>query len=444
MAAVPGLVISSVRPDSIAAEMEIEPGDRITRINGQDVEDLVDFHFLSSDDYLEMEVLKKDGEVWQLELDKEPQEDFGLEFVSVASRGIKRCRNKCLFCFVDQMPPGMRGTLYEKDDDYRLSLTQGSFITLTNLTEDEFQRILHLHLSPLYVSVHATDPEVRRRLLGNPLAGLIMDQLQALAGAGIVIHCQIVLVPGINDGAVLAKTVADLRRLWPQVQSVAVVPVGLTGHREKLPNLAGFNQEDARQVISLGSRMQKEFRRELGASFLYFSDEFYVEADLELPAVEVYDDLAQLENGVGLSRLFIDEVEALLPTLPLQVEARLVHVVTGVSAGKIMFKLIEEICQAVSGLEVQLHVIENRFFGSAVTVAGLLTGSDLIAGLNGLAGETILIPRVMFRSGEKVFLDDLSLEEVSSRIGAKIISVEPSGHDFLRELLGFEFVEEEV
>lgn len=444
MAAAPGLVVAQVRPGSIAAEMEIEPGDRITRINGQDVEDLVDFHFFSSDDYLEMEVIKASGDLWQLELEKELHEDFGLEFVSVSSRGIKRCRNKCLFCFVDQMPPGMRPTLYEKDDDYRLSLTQGSFMTLTNLSEEELNRIIRLHLSPLYVSVHATEPGVRQKLLGNQRAGLIMEQLHALARAGITLHTQIVLIPGINDGAVLAKSIADLKSLWPQVQSIAVVPVGLTAHRSGLAVLPCFDREGARQVIALGSKRQEEFRQELGSTFLYFSDEFYVEADLTFPGVEAYDDFSQLENGVGLSRLFIDEVASLLPTLPRQAARRRVHVVTGVSAGKIMLNLIESVCHAVDGLEVQLHILENKFFGPSVTVAGLLTGSDLISGLSGLEGETVLIPRVMLKAGEQVFLDDQSLEQVSNRLRVRLTVVELSGHDFLRQLLGFEFAEDEV
>ncbi|HWJ03196.1 MAG TPA: DUF512 domain-containing protein, partial [Verrucomicrobiae bacterium] len=395
MAMEPGLIIAQVRPGSLAEELELGPGDKITSINGQGVMDLVDFHFLTSDDFLEVEVTKADGEEWVLEVDKEPEEDFGVQFVAVSAQGIKHCRNKCLFCFVDQMPPNMRQTLYDKDDDYRLSLTQGSFITLTNLSEQELNRIVSLHLSPLYVSVHATDPQVREKLLRNPNAGMIMHQLQVLAEAGTVIHTQIVLVPGINDGEVLAKSISDLRSLWPQVQSVAVVPVGLTGFRERLAPLSKFHRDHARKVIEAGQAWQEKFRRERGVSFLYFSDEFYVEAGVEFPPGEHYDDYSQLENGVGLSRLFLDEIEAYLPQLPKEIQPRQVNLVTGVSAGAIMRTLSERICGAVKGLEITVHVLENSFFGSSVTVAGLLTGQDIIAGLNAVTAEEVLIPRVM-------------------------------------------------
>ncbi len=432
----PGLVVAEVRPGSVAAEMEIEPGDRIVRINSVDVEDLVDFQFLTSDDYLKIEIINGQGELWQLELDKEPQEDFGLEFEAVSAQGTKQCRNKCMFCFVDQMPAGMRSSLYEKDDDYRLSLTQGSFITLTNLSDEDFQRIIRLHLSPLYVSVHATDPDVRRKLLQNPRAGLIMAQLKSLAEAGITIHTQVVLVPGLNDGKVLAQTVQDLAGLWPQVQSVAVVPVGLTGYRQKLASIQGFRPDSARRVILEGSRWQADFRGRMGTGFLYFSDEFYVEADLEFPEAAAYDAFPQLENGVGLTRLFMDEVEALLPQVPKKIEPRKVRVVTGVSAAKIMSRLLQQVCQAVEGLEARLDVMPNRFFGPTVTVAGLLTGSDLLASLQESQGAEVLIPRAMLKAGESVFLDDLTLKEVAEQLGAKLTVSETDGQDFLAKLLG--------
>ncbi len=432
----PGLEVAEVRPGSVAAEMEIEPGDRIVRINGVDVEDLVDFQFLSSDDYLEIEVINNQGELWRLELDKEPQEDFGVEFRSVSAQGTKRCRNKCMFCFVDQMPAGMRSSLYEKDDDYRLSLTQGSFITLTNLSDEDFQRIIRLHLSPLYVSVHATDPDVRRKLLQNPRAGEIMAQLKSLAEAGITVHTQVVLVPGINDGEILARTVQDLSSLWPKVQSVAVVPVGLTSFRQNLASLERFTPDSARRVILTGAGWQADCRSRFGVNFLYFSDEFYVEADLDFPVAAEYDDFPQLENGVGLTRLFIDEVEAVLPLAPKKIELRKVRVVTGVSAAKIMTRLLAAVCRAVQGLEASLDVAPNRFFGPSVTVAGLLTGSDLLAALPECGGAEVLIPRAMLKAGESVFLDDLSLAEVSQRLGAKLIAAEASGYDFLAKLLG--------
>jgi putative radical SAM enzyme (TIGR03279 family) len=435
MIPVPGLVVAQVAPGSLAEELELEPGDKIVKINGQEIIDLVDFHFLSSEDYLEVEVIKADGECWQLEIDKEPDEEFGVQFVAVAVDGIKHCRNKCMFCFVDQTPPNMRQSLYEKDDDYRLSLTQGSFVTLSNLSDAELQRIVSLHLSPLYISVHATDPEVRSRLLKNPHAGRIMQQLTALAEAGIIMHTQIVLCPGLNDGEILERSIRELRSLWPQVQSMAVVPVGLTAYREGLADLATFNPQSARRVVELGAKYQMQFRQELGVNFLYFSDEFYVEAGLDFPVAESYDEFSQLENGVGLSRLFLDEVEVALSNAPKQIAKRSVHLVTGVSAGKTITDLVAKLSRTISGLTVQVHILTNQFFGSSVTVAGLLTGSDLVQGLKGLAGEEIFIPRVMLKSGEDVFLDDMTLAQVSTALEAKLTVVELDGYDFLEKLI---------
>lgn len=431
-----GLEVASVRPGSLGEELEIERGDKITKINGQDVCDLVDFHFLSSDDYLEIDLLKENGETWQLEVEKEPQEDFGLEFTAVSVEGTKHCRNKCMFCFVDQMPKNLRASLYEKDDDYRLSLTQGSFVTLTNLSDAEFARIVRLHLSPLYISVQATDPEVRQKLLRNPRAGKIMEQLRALADAGIVMHTQIVLVPGINDGEVLDRSIRDLSGLWPQVQSVAVVPVGLTAYRDKLDRLERFDPETAQLIISNGARWQEKFRRDFGVTFVYFSDEFYVEAGVDFPAAENYDDFAQLENGVGLSRLFLDGVDSWLDAVPAEIKPRSIHVVTGVSAGKTITELVQKVTGVVKGLQVSVHALANTFFGASVTVAGLLTGADLLAGLPDVQGQQLLIPRVMLRAGEDVFLDGMTLAEAAGRLGAKISVVELDGKDFLEKLTG--------
>ncbi len=430
----PGLVIAQVEPGSLAEELELEPGDKIVKINGQEIMDLVDFHFFSSDEYLEVEVVKANNEYWQLEIDKQTDEEFGVQFVSVAADGIKRCRNKCMFCFVDQTPPDMRQSLYDKDDDYRLSLTQGSFITLTNLSDTELQRIIHLHLSPLYVSVHSTDPAVRIKLMNNPQAGKIMQQLTRLAAAGITIHTQIVLCPGLNDGKILEKSLQELRGLWPQVQSVAVVPVGLTAYRKGLAQLETFTPVTAQAVIIMGTRYQRQFKQELGVNFLHFSDEFYVEAGLDFPLAEAYDEFAQLENGVGLSRLFLDGVDKALSKAPRQISPRRLHMVTGVSAAKIIRELARKLTQTIAGLDVRVHALTNRFFGPSVTVAGLLTGSDLLNGLKNLDGEEILIPRVMLKAGEEVFLDDLTLTQVAAALGARLTVVELDGYDLLNKI----------
>ncbi|HHY27879.1 MAG TPA: DUF512 domain-containing protein, partial [Desulfitobacterium dehalogenans] len=293
-----GLVVAAVHRGSIAEEMEIECGDQILSIDGQEIEDIIDFQYLTAEDEFTLLLEKADGELWEMEIERSYGEELGLEVQAVSPQGLKLCKNNCVFCFIAQMPKGMRGSLYDKDDDYRLSLTQGSFITLSNLDNDEFERILKFHLSPLYISVHAWDSETRVRLMKNPKAGDLSSQLKQLAEAGIHIHSQIVLVPGYNDGEILEQTVRELGNLHPSVQSIAVVPVGLTKYRVNLPDLRPFTPEEARDILTKGESWQREYRKQTGRSLVYFSDEFYASAGWDYPTTEIYDDFAQLENGV--------------------------------------------------------------------------------------------------------------------------------------------------
>ncbi|WP_073238694.1 DUF512 domain-containing protein [Desulforamulus putei] len=420
-----GLLITGVDRDSIADQLGIQPGDRLVAINDQPVRDILDYRFLCANEELVARVVTGDGEEWEIEIEKDYEEDLGLDFGEHSFGPTRRCRNRCLFCFVDQMAPGMRETLYIKDDDYRLSFWQGNFVTLTNVDEAELQRIIDQRLGPLYISVHTTNPDLRRRMLNNRHAGKIMDQLTRLAEAGIEMQTQVVLCPGINDGKELVRTIEDLSRLWPRVHSLAVVPVGITKFREGLFNLRPFNREEARAVVELIEDYQRKFLARWDYPFVYASDEFYVMAGKPIPPTENYGDFPQTENGVGLARLFLDEWELLKEDLPDRIEHnRTVTLVTGMSGEPFLRQVVEGLNQ-VAGLQVNLEVVKNTFFGETVTVTGLLTARDIIDSLQGKEiGDLLVLPTVMLRNGEDVFLDDLRVRDVSQQLRVPVAVVE--------------------
>ncbi|GAB6174167.1 DUF512 domain-containing protein [Paradesulfitobacterium aromaticivorans] len=430
-----GLVVARVEAGGIAAEMEIAPGDKVMAVDGQEIKDIIDFQYLTADEVFTLLIEKADGEVWEIDIEKDPEEFLGLEVEKVSAGGLKFCTNNCVFCFVAQMPEGMRRTLYDKDDDYRLSLSQGSFITLSNLSEAEFQRILDLHLSPLYISVHAWDPAARVKLMQNKRSGELADQIRRLAEAGISMHTQIVLVPGYNDGEVLAETVARLGGFYPQVQSIAVVPVGLTKFREQLTDLRSFDSSEARTLLEHGHKWQEEFYRETGRRLVYFADEFYVLAGQDFPGVEAYDGFPQLENGVGMAAKFSAEISAGWDRLPVAIPARTVHLITGVSAAGFFREVKRKVEEKVKGLSLLIHPIRNDFLGSTVTVAGLLTAQDIAAQLGDLQGQEFLIPNIMLKSDEDIFLDDHSVEWLEQQVNGKAVVVENHGLSFLEALV---------
>lgn len=430
-----GLVVAAVQPGSIAEEMEIVPGDRVIAVNEQELKDIIDFQYLTADEEFTLWVEKGEGEVWELEIERDLGEELGLEVQAVSTDGLKLCKNNCLFCFVAQMPEGMRASLYDKDDDYRLSLTQGSFITLSNLSETEFERIVRLHLSPLYISVHAWSPEERVRLMKNPKAGELGIQFKKLAAAGITIHAQIVLVPGYNDGEVLRETVSELSKLYPAVQSIAVVPVGLTRYREGLSDLRGFTKEESQHILEQGERWQAEYFKTTGRRLVYFSDEFYAQAGFDFPGLEVYDDFPQLENGVGMASKFRAEVEDRLRLLPKELAERTVHILTGTSATPFFQRILHRFDE-FTGLHLILHTLENRFFGPTVTVTGLLTAQDIADQLPELNGEIFLIPSVMLKSDEDIFLDNQSVAWLAEKIHGVPIIVENHGAAFVEAVSG--------
>ncbi|MGI6128603.1 MAG: DUF512 domain-containing protein [bacterium] len=413
-----GLRIDYVQNGSIAAYLGLKPGDTITTVNNKPLRDIIDFTFACAEETVSLTVLKKDHKQQQFIVEKDLEDDFGVVFCQATSDGIRRCHNKCLFCFVDQMPPGLRPSLYIKDDDWRLSVLQGNFITLTNLRPEDIKRLTTDHLSPLYVSVHTTNGPLRRQMMGNSHAESIVKQLTFLAEAGIEMHCQIVVCPGLNDGLELQRTVHELAQLYPAVASVAAVPVGLTKFRRHLAPLVSFDRQSARDLVLWAKEQQQLFRQQLDCTFFHIGDEFYVLAKQEPPSAELYDGFPQLENGVGLIRQFLDNL-ASLPRKRLVSKKRQIALITGVAAAETVKKLANW-CEQIAGWRTQVKVIENNFWGTTVTCAGLLTAKDVLSSLQSVPlSDHIFLPAAMF-SAECMTLDNWTLSDMESAVGTKL------------------------
>jgi len=421
--------ITGVLPDSIAAEIGFAAGDAIVAINGTHPRDLIDYQFLCADEVLELEVLDEKGKTHHIEIEKDYDEDLGLEFETALFDNLIQCNNRCPFCFIDQQPPGKRESLYFKDDDYRLSFLYGSYLTLTNLPEREWQRIELLRLSPLYVSVHATEPEVRIKLLKNPRAGQILQQLKWFQERRLQIHAQVVVCPGINDGKHLEQTLRDLASFstgeLPAVASVAVVPVGLTRFRLEKDELIPVTEEKAIEVISQVRSLQKEFSKKYGSNVAWLADEWFLIAGEELPSEVEYNDYPQIDNGVGSIRLFLKQfATAAAELLPAKIsKARKFTWVVGNAVEKAFQPILQQL-NSVENLEVNMRALNSDYWGQSISVTGLLTGHDLLLNLQGQdLGEGILLPKVMLKHGELIFLDDMSIEEVASQLNTKILPV---------------------
>ncbi|MGW8313765.1 MAG: DUF512 domain-containing protein [Desulfuromonadales bacterium] len=418
------LEILTVEPGSIAEELGLQPGDRLQAVNGEPVKDLLDYLLAEPDEFLQLTIERTSGELWELEIEHDRDEPLG---IALPHPEPQQCGNNCIFCFVHQLPRGMRRTLYVKDEDYRFSFLYGAYVTLTNLSEADLQRIIRKHLSPLYVSVHAADPVLRQRLLGKPVADL-MPLLQRLTDGGIEIHTQVVVCPEINDGAQLERTCRELAAMAPGIKSLAIVPVGLTGHRQRLPSLRPQTHEEAVMLVDWVEARQAEFLAQIGTRFVFAADELYLKAGRAFPELEVYEDLAQIENGIGLIPQFrAQAAEVIAAAVPLDLPA--VSLVTGVSAAAVIKDFATRLAEK-SGLDLRVHVVENKFFGGFVTVTGLLTGQDLIEQLKGEPlGDILLVPEVMLREGEEQFLDDVSISDLAQRLDVEVevVAADPWG-----------------
>ena len=412
-------IISAVRRNTIAEAFGIMPGEKLIAVNGTNPADIIELSYLVADEIIDLSIESQDGELRHVIIEKQPDEDLGLEFESAVFDGVRYCHNKCVFCFVDQMIPGMRNTLYDRDDDFRLSFLYGNFLTLTNMKECDYERIIKTHMSPLYVSIHATDSEVRRNMMNNKNAGNILDDLQRLIDNGITIHTQVVLCPGFNDGEILEKTFKDLVALAPMVETMAVVPVGLTKNRENLPEVRLFTSVEAQNIISQVEKWQDECREKFGNSFIYLGDEFYINAGMNLPDAERYDGFPQLENGIGLSRNFLDEWENAIaaPNGSDKIENALVPV--GESAYKLLKPLVDDYINEYKTCH-KLVAVTNHFFGKTINVTGLLTGMDILNALSDFTEfNRIILPQVVLNK-DLLFLDDMSLADFKKLYKGKV------------------------
>ncbi len=421
-------VIASVEPGSIAEELELEAGDILLEINGNKIEDVFDYHYLMNEEYVELLIRKADGEEWELEIEKEFEEDLGVSFENGMMDDYRHCTNKCIFCFIDQMPPGMRETLYFKDDDTRLSFLQGNYVTLTNLKEKDVEKIIKYKLSPINISFQTTNPELRCKMLHNRFAGDSLKIVDRLVEAGITINGQIVLCKNWNDGEELERSMSDLYQYLPNLQSVSVVPVGLSKFREGLEPLESFTKEDAKRVLAQIEEWQKKAYAEYGLHFIHASDEWYLLAEEELPEEESYDGYLQLENGVGMLRLLETEFHDALAMKDGDEISREVSIATGKLAAPFLRKFMKELQIKYPNTKVNVYDITNEFFGEKITVAGLITGQDLKKQLKEVdLGEKLLLPCHMLRSGEDVFLDDVTVSELSEYLQIPIEIVDSDG-----------------
>lgn len=429
-------IVKAVEPGSIAQELGIEPGDRLLSINDNIIEDVFDYHYLVNDEELLVLIAKPDGEEWELEIEKDYEEDLGIEFEQGLMDEYRSCRNKCMFCFIDQMPKGMRETLYFKDDDSRLSFLQGNYITLTNMSDHDIDRIVKYHLEPINISFHTTNPELRCKMLHNRFAGEALQKVRTLYEAGITMNGQIVLCKGINDGEELERSIRDMAEYLPCLQSVSVVPVGLTKYREGLYPLEPFGKEDAKEVLRIIHSWQRRLYEKWGLHFIHAGDEWYALAEEEIPEEERYDGYLQLENGVGMLRLLENEFNEAYEALEGDSEVRNVSVVTGYLAYPYLKKLAERLEQKFPATTIRVYPIRNDFFGEQITVSGLITGQDLLHQLKGRElGDKLLLPCNMFRSGEEVLLDDVTLSQVKDALQVDVDIVKSSGQDFIEGVL---------
>ena len=430
-------IVKSLMPGGIGEELGIEPGDKLLAINGNEIQDVFDYYYYEESEQLLLLIEKPDGEEWELEIEKDEDESLGIEFDQSLMDEYRSCRNKCMFCFIDQMPKGMRETLYFKDDDSRLSFLQGNYITLTNMSDHDVERIVKYRLEPINISFQTTNPELRCKMLHNRFAGRALKIIDRLYEAETPMNGQIVLCKGVNDGEELERTIRDLTGYLPYLKSVSIVPVGLTKYRDGLYPLEPFTKEDAREVLSVIHRWQEKIYQEHGIHMIHAGDEWYVLAEEEVPEEERYDGYLQLENGVGMMRLLFNEVQEALSAVTGDERQREISLATGRLMYPYIGKILEEIRKKFPNITTHLYAIRNDFFGERITVSGLITGQDLTGQLKGQPlGERLLLPCNMLKIGEPVFLDDFTLEEVENSLQVKTDIVKSSGQDLLDAVIG--------
>lgn len=430
-----GHKIKTVLPGSIADQLEIEPGDSLLSINQQIPVDIFDYHFLANDSNLLLLIQKRDGEEWEIEVEKEEEEDLGLLFEKGLMDDYRSCQNKCIFCFIDQMPPGMRETLYFKDDDARLSFLQGNYITLTNLKDADMERIIKYRLSPVNVSVHTTNQELRCKMLHNRFAGEALKKIKVLYDNQITMNSQVVLCKGINDGKELSRTIIELSGFYPYMKSLSVVPAGLTKYRDGLPPLGKFTREEAKEVLLQIEEFQKQFYCQYKTRFVFASDEWYFKAEESFPQGSCYEGYGQIENGVGMVRSLLDEFKEALLKEAGDREERSFSMATGALFAPILSKLAHNLKKKYPASQGRVYEIQNDFFGKDITVAGLITGQDLIRQLKDKPlGDYLLLPQVMLRSGQDVFLDDITLEDLKNALQIEVRIVQSDGTSLLHAM----------
>ena len=430
-------VIKEVLPDSIAEEVGIEVNDVLISINDNIIDDIIDYRFLSADEEIVLQIEKSNGEIWDIEIEKEYGEELGIEFGGGIMDKAKSCSNKCMFCFIDQLPKGMRDTLYFKDDDSRLSFLQGNFVTLTNMKEEDIDRIIRYRISPINISVHTTNPELRVRMLKNRFAGNVLERMQRLSDEGIQMHAQIVCIPDVNDGEELKKTIKDLYKLYPQVNNVAVVPIGITKFREGLEKVNTFTKEGSKYTIDMVKELQNKFYNEVGEPFVRLSDEFYIVAGEEIPDAEFYNGFTQIEDGVGVTRCFRDAIESDLDILDLNKKGSYT-MITGALAYDEVKSAAEKIVKKNPKIHIDVFKIINNFFGDTITVNGLLTGGDIIEQLKGkIRTPYLFMADNMFRRGyelapqDSIMLDDLTINDIEKALDVKVIVCDYTGEDLI-------------
>lgn len=427
--------VTTVYPDSIAEEAGIEIGDQIISINGNKFYDILEYRYLVSENEITVEVLKKNGETEIIEIEN-GYEDLGVEFSTGLIDEAQSCRNKCIFCFIDQLPKNMRETVYFKDDDTRLSFLQGNYVTLTNMDDEQIDRMIKMRISPINISVHTTNPELREKMLCNRFAGKLYDIMQKFADNEIYMNCQIVLCPGYNDGEELDKTLNDLANLHPYVNSISVVPVGLTRYREGLCELKPFDGRMSYDVVQQVSEWQEELSDELGTRLVYLSDEFYLNAKLPVPKADQYEGFPQIENGVGLIASMSEEFAEAINLIKPKKRKRSVMLATGEIAYSFIKGLADRITDVCEGVDIQVHAIKNEFFGGGVNVAGLVCGGDLIAQLKDKPkADVLIIPSVMLRGDDEIFLDDVTVADVEKELGMPVVSADNDGYVFIEKIL---------